>query len=77
VFGYGSNFKTYLINFRLYKSPKIPTHDLHHANNETFNYKFDLALQEMMVYLIKKPNQELLILTFGQLDHLVILDKSI
>jgi hypothetical protein len=33
----------YLIGFRLYKSPKIPTHDLHHANNETFYYKYDLV----------------------------------
>jgi hypothetical protein len=32
----------YLINSRLYKSPKIPTHDLHHVNNETFNYKYEL-----------------------------------
>jgi len=28
---------TYLINFGLYKSSKILTHDLHHANNVTFN----------------------------------------
>jgi hypothetical protein len=80
AFGYGSNFKTYLINFGLYKSPKIPTNDLHHANNETFNYKYDLALQEIMVYFIRKLNQELVILAFGQFgqfDHLVILDKLI
>jgi len=54
AFGYGSNFKTYLINFGLHKTSKIPTHDLHRANNETFNYKYDLALQEIMVYFIKK-----------------------
>jgi hypothetical protein len=65
----------YLINFGLNKSPKISTHDLHCANNETFNYKY--ALQEIIIYFIRKLNQELVILTFGQLDHLVILDKSI
>jgi hypothetical protein len=30
-----------------------------------------------MVYLIEKLNQKLIILTFGQFDHLVIQDKSI
>jgi len=30
-----------------------------------------------MINLIRKLNQELVILTFGQFDHLVILDKSI
>jgi hypothetical protein len=35
------------------------------------------SLQEMMIYLIGKLNQELVILTFGQFDHLVMLDKSI
>jgi hypothetical protein len=30
-----------------------------------------------MVNLIRKLNQELVILTFGQSDHLIILDKSI
>jgi hypothetical protein len=30
-----------------------------------------------MIYLTKKLNQELVILTFGQFDHLVILDKLI
>jgi hypothetical protein len=34
---------TYLINFGLYKSSKILTHDLHHANNVIFNYKYDLV----------------------------------
>jgi len=77
AFGCRSNFKTYLIYFGLYKSPKIPTHDLHHANNETFNYKYDLALQEIMVYFIRKLNQELVILTSSQFDHLTILHKSI
>jgi hypothetical protein len=36
-----------------------------------------LSLEEIMVYLIGKLNQEPIILTFGQFDHLVILDKSI
>jgi len=30
-----------------------------------------------MVYLIGKLNKKLIILTFGQFDHLVILNKSI
>jgi len=30
-----------------------------------------------MVYLTGKVNQKLIILTFGQFNHLVILDKSI
>jgi hypothetical protein len=30
-----------------------------------------------MVYLIEKLNQKLIILTFGQFDHLVILDQLI
>jgi hypothetical protein len=30
-----------------------------------------------MIYLIKKLNKKLVILTFGQFDHLFILDKSI
>jgi hypothetical protein len=34
---------TYSVNFGLYKSSKISTHDLHHANNVTFNYKYDLV----------------------------------
>jgi hypothetical protein len=36
-----------------------------------------LTLQEIMVYFTRKLNQKLVILTFGQFDHLVILNKSI
>jgi len=36
-----------------------------------------ITLQEITVYLIRKLNQKLVILTFGLFDHLVILDKSI
>jgi hypothetical protein len=39
--------------------------------------KENMSLQEIMVYLIRKLNQVLVILTFGQFDHLVILDKLI
>ncbi len=35
------------------------------------------TLQEIMVYLIGQVNQKLVILTFGQFDHIIILDKSI
>jgi hypothetical protein len=35
------------------------------------------SLQKIIINLIGKLNQELVILTFGQFDHLVILDKSI
>jgi hypothetical protein len=35
------------------------------------------ALQQIMVYLIGEVNKKSIILTFGQFDHLVILDKSI
>jgi len=35
------------------------------------------TLQQIMIYLIEKLDQTLVILTFGQFDHLVILDKSI
>jgi hypothetical protein len=35
------------------------------------------SLQEIMVYFIRKLNQKSFILTFGQFDHLIILDKSI
>ncbi len=35
------------------------------------------SLQEITVYLTKKLNQKLIILTFDQFDHLVILGKSI
>jgi hypothetical protein len=34
-------------------------------------------LQEIMVYLIGKLNQNKVILTFGQFDHLIILDPLI
>ncbi len=34
-------------------------------------------LQEVTVYLTRKLNQKPIILTFGQFDHLVILDKLI
>jgi hypothetical protein len=37
----------------------------------------NLSPQEIMVYLIEKLNQKPIILTFGQFDHVVILDKSI
>ncbi len=43
-----------------------------------FNICIFLSLQELMIYLTKKLNQELIIfMTFGQFDHLVILNKSI
>jgi hypothetical protein len=35
------------------------------------------ALQEIMVYFIRKLNQKLVILTFDQFNHLIILDKLI
>jgi hypothetical protein len=35
------------------------------------------SLQEMMIYLIGKLNKIPNILTFGQFDHLAILDKLI
>jgi hypothetical protein len=35
------------------------------------------ALQQIIVYLIGEVNKKSIILTFGQFDHLVILDKSI
>jgi hypothetical protein len=38
---------------------------------------FISPLQEITVYLIGKLNQKPIILTFGQFDHLIILDKSI
>jgi hypothetical protein len=34
-----------------------------------------MTLQEIMVYLTIKLNKKKVILTFGQFDHLVILDK--
>jgi hypothetical protein len=43
------NLNTYLINYGLYKSPKIPTHDLHCANNVTFNYKYDLMATKLFI----------------------------
>jgi hypothetical protein len=36
-----------------------------------------ISLQKIMIYLIEKLNKKLIILTFGQFDHLVILNKSI
>jgi hypothetical protein len=36
-----------------------------------------ITLQEITVYLIRKLNQKLVILTFDLFDHLIILDKSI
>jgi hypothetical protein len=30
-----------------------------------------------MIYFIRKLDQKLVILTFGQFDHLVVVDKSI
>jgi hypothetical protein len=35
------------------------------------------AILQIMVYLIGKLNKKLIILTFDQFDHLIILDKSI
>jgi hypothetical protein len=35
------------------------------------------ALQEITIYLTGKLNKKPIILTFGQFDHLVILDKLI
>jgi hypothetical protein len=35
-----------------------------------------ISLQEITVYLIGKLNKKLVILTFGQFDHLVILDLN-
>jgi hypothetical protein len=43
-----NHFNTYLINSRLYKSPKIATHILVHSKNETFNYKYDLVATELL-----------------------------
>jgi hypothetical protein len=37
----------------------------------------ELPLQEIIVYLTRKLNQKPIILTFGQFDHLVKLDKLI
>jgi hypothetical protein len=36
-----------------------------------------ISPQQIIVYLTGKLNQKLVILTFGQFEHLVILDKSI
>ncbi len=46
------DINAYLINSRLYKSLKILTHNLHHANNETFNYKYDVVAT--MLFTITK-----------------------
>jgi hypothetical protein len=35
------------------------------------------SLQEIMIYFTRKLNKKLVILTSGQFDHLIILDKSI
>jgi hypothetical protein len=40
---------TYLMNSELYKSSEIPTHDLHHANNVIFNYKYDLVITRSFI----------------------------
>jgi len=36
-----------------------------------------MTLQEIMVYLTRKLNKNQVILTFGQFDQLIILDKLI
>jgi len=40
-------------------------------------WDIDISLQEITMYLIGKLNQKLVILTFGQFDHLLILDNLI
>jgi hypothetical protein len=38
---------------------------------------FSFSLQKITIYLIKKLNKKPIILTFGQFDHLIIMDKLI
>jgi hypothetical protein len=49
-------------------SSNVELNLLHLRNSE------QAAPQEIIVYLIGKLNKKLIILTFGQFDHLVILD---
>jgi hypothetical protein len=51
-------------------SSNVELNLLHLRNSE------QAAPQEIIVYLIGKLNKKLIILTFGQFDHLVILDLN-
>ncbi len=41
-------FNTYLVRFKLYKSPKMPKTNLHSSNLVHFNYKCDLLATELL-----------------------------